>query len=396
MRRLLNRILPVFAAFSIALLAASSCEKDGPQGEGGDPLGISLTKTISSYKASSQFVTVTASKTWKLSLVYTGTATDWASLSVTSGEGTKKSIILGWEENSSEESRTCRIELTSGKETKSVEFTQDGKAVTTDEDTPAGINPDPVGAWMEIPRTQSGDGRYFFTHDMTVGSKKVRNYSFYLDTDAKISVWVAYPLNRGLIGSGSRTNDWGLDPKVPSQYQSVIYKAYKGGYERGHQIPSADRYAPGANEATFYGTNMTPQLGELNENAWANLEGYVRNWSSSFDTLYVVTGADIIGATETARDNDGKNITVPVGYFKALLGYKKKGGVGMTSQFQGYTAIGFYFKHEYYSDSQIMGQAMTIDALEAKTGFDFFPNLETAIGSDLAAKVESTRDSWWK
>ena len=190
-----------------------------------------------------------------------------------------------------------------------------------------------------------------------------------------------------------RFNAWGLDPKVPSKYQSVIYSAYKGGYERGHQLPSADRY--GANVSTFYGTNMTPQKGELNENAWASLEGMVRNWSYQFDTLYVVTGADINGSRDYATDNDGKKIAVPVGYFKALLGYKKSGTLGITGTTGGYTAIGFYFKHQYYSDDEIMGQAMTIDALEQKTGFDFFVNLPAQIGDKLSDKVESTKDSWW-
>ena len=91
-----------------------------------------------------------------------------------------------------------------------------------------------------------------------------------------------------------------------------------------------------------------------------------------------------------------KKITVPVGYFKALLGYKKSGTLGITGTTGGYTAIGFYMKHQYYDDSEIMGQSMTIDDLEKKTGFDFFVNLPSKIGDSLAGKVESTRDPWWK
>ena len=39
--------------------------------------------------------------------------------------------------------------------------------------------------------------------------------------------------------------------------------------------------------------------------------------------------------------------------------------------------------------------AMTIDELEAKVGVDFFVNLPAAIGENLAAKVEATKDNFW-
>ena len=230
---------------------------------------------------------------------------------------------------------------------------------------------------------------------MQHGGTTKRNYSFYLDPRACLAIWVAYPLNDNLAGSGSRTNAWALDPKVPREYQPVIFSGFKGGYDRGHQLPSADRLTRGANEQTFYGTNMTPQKGELNQKAWATLEGKVRTWANQFDTLYVVTGCDIRGSYDYAYDNDGKDIPVPVGYFKALLGFKKGGTVGNTAKQGGYTAIGFYFNHEYYSDSEIMGQSMTIDELEEVMGIDFFPNLEAKLGADLYNKVESTPDSWW-
>lgn len=349
-------------------------------------VSLEIRNTEVTASAGSQFVSVEAVGDWTLAIEGNP---DWAELSRTSGNGNSATIILKYKENTALEDRALALVLSGGGNSLRADFKQLGKKMSAQN----GLNPDKVAAWLELPATAEGDNRYFFTHDMEVGRYKGRNYSFYLDIDAKISVWVAYPLNRSLIGSGSRSNAWGLDPKVPSKYQSVIYSAYKGGYERGHQLPSADRYS--ANVSTFYGTNMTPQKGELNENAWASLEGMVRNWSYQFDTLYVVTGADINGSKEFATDNDGKKITVPVGYFKALLGYKKGGTLGITGTTGGYTAIGFYFKHQYYKDDEIMGQAMTIDALEQKTGFDFFVNLPAQIGDKLSDKVESTKDSWW-
>ena len=108
-----------------------------------------------------------------------------------------------------------------------------------------------------------------------------------------VAHWVAYPLNRGLIGAGSgRTDAWGLDPNLPQEHQPVLYESWGVGWlDRGHQIPSADRLRDGDNQQTFYGTNMTPQIGKkFNQGIWAKLEGKVRSWSDKYDTLYVVTG----------------------------------------------------------------------------------------------------------
>ena len=370
--------------FIALIFTLVSCGEKEPSAE---LVNLVIRNTEVTADAGSQFVSVEAIGDWSLQIEGNP---DWAELSRTSGSGSTATIVLKYAANDTPEDRALALVLTGGGSSLRAEFKQLGKVIGGNQ---SGLNPDKLASWLELPATQDGDGRYFFTHNMSVGKYYGRNYSFYLDTDAKISVWVAYPLNKGLIGTGSRTNEWGLDPKVPRQYQPVIYSGFKGGYERGHQLPSADRY--GANASTFYGTNMTPQRGELNENAWAALEGMVRDWSYQFDTLYVVTGADINGSKDFANDNDGKKITVPVGYFKALLGYKRSGTIGITGTTGGYTAIGFYFKHQYYDDSEIMEQAMTIDALEKKTGFDFFVNLPSAITDKLAEKVESTKDSWW-
>ena len=88
-------------------------------------------------------------------------------------------------------------------------------------------------------------------------------------------------------------------------------------------------------------------------------------------------------------------MTVPVGYYKALLGYKKSGTIGNSTG--GYLGIAFYFEHRSYSNSDIMSkQSMTIDELERKLGIDFFVNLPDKVGQEIADKIESTKDSWWK
>ena len=112
----------------------------------------------------------------------------------------------------------------------------------------------------------------------------------------------------------------------------------------------------------------------------------------------MVTGADIAGSSKTVKDNAGKSVTVPVGYFKALLGYKKSMTIADTKDNGGFAAIAFYFEHRSYenSSSAVMAQSMSVDALEKKLGYDFFPNLEQATSASTAAAVEASVSSWWK
>ena len=253
--------------------------------------------------------------------------------------------------------------------------------------------------WLELPETKDDDGLDFYTHDQITDGKTIRSWSFDYDSKALLSHWIAYPLNKKLKGSGSRSDQWGLDPKVPASKQPVLYTTYKSNngkkYDRGHQLPSADRLDYDANVKTFYFTNMTPQLSGLNQASWANLETRVREWSESFDTLYVVTGCSVKGSTEVAYDNDGKAVTVPTGYYKALLGYKKSGSVGNSSQNGGYIGCAFWFDHVDYA-GDFMTKAMSISELEEKTGVNFFVNLPAATDAAKAKAIEENRDSWWK
>lgn len=377
------------------MLTLFSCAK--PQEDSGsDEISISVPLTEVGSAASRQFIKVEASASWSIN-VNCGMQETWARVDVSGGTGPKSGIILSWDENTDETERECEIALVSRGRKTSATLKQAGAAAPTppsEPGDPSDISPDTPGAWLELPATNQDD-MYFFSHSMTRGDKATRNFSYYYDIEARMAAWVAYPLNTGLKGSGSRTDEWGYDPKLPAKYQQRLFGGYSGSYQRGHQLPSADRYGAGINEKTFYFTNITPQRGALNEQAWAKLEGYVRNWSTKLDTLYVVTGADFRQTSEVAYDNAGTEVPVPTGYYKALLGYKS--GSSVANATGGYFGIAFYFDHKGYSDSSIMGsQAMSIDALEDKLGIDFFVNLPAKVGEDVCRTIESSTDkSWW-
>ncbi|HOG25510.1 MAG TPA: DNA/RNA non-specific endonuclease [Bacteroidales bacterium] len=253
---------------------------------------------------------------------------------------------------------------------------------------------DPVRAWMELPAVREQESFAYISHMTSVRGKSVRNYAFWYDTQNRLSHWVAYPLYREIIGSGSRTDLWDYNPKVPKRYQPVLFSSFGGsGYDRGHQLPSADRlYSDEVNASTFYFTNLTAQNGSLNQNLWGNLEVYVRGWAQACDTLYVVTGAMIQTAEnkniDYVEDNNGNKVAVPKLYYKVLLKYK----AGQTEN-GGYSSIGFWYENRTHTALYpTAADARSVKDMETLTGFDFFHNLPDNI--ELAIEASCKPADW--
>jgi len=271
------------------------------------------------------------------------------------------------------------------------------------------------GGWLELPTTtvdastttSTRADLYMVTHRamMTGSDKPQRNYTILYDPEMYASYWVAYPLCNNHLGSG-REESWDFDPEVPESKQTNIRKgaygvkwptaAYSNNYfARGHQLPNADRNGVDAMMAqTYYSTNLTPQLQYgFNGDIWKNLEDGVRNVvKGTADTVYVVTGAafrkvegsEDITTITSVRDN--KVLPVPNYYWKVLLKVKWSGG-----SVSGAKAIGFWLNHwatystaiDAYEDC-----AVSVDQIEAWTGFDFFSNLSTSLQSGAEAATD--------
>ena len=346
-----------------------------------------------------QFLHVQASGDWSITIEYPeDQPAEWVSVTPSTGTG-NKAVQLKTEYYAGVQARKASVVLTAGSKKAELVLTQNGRSG-------GGGNLNPFTGWMELPAMPENSNLDFFTHDMTIGSVNTRNYSFAWDYDNLVAPWVAYPLCKWNIGDNinrkDRDDPWAVDPYLSEKQQPVLYKrgfrsTSSRSYDRGHQLPSADRlYDYSSNDKTFYGTNMTPQLSKLNQYFWRNLENKVRSWAYSSDTCYVVTGCLTDGSTEYALDNVGKKITVPSHYYKAVLRYSKSTTLG----FAGYMGCAILLEHrDYGNGSNFKEYAISIDELEKKTGIDFYPNLSKLIGMEAAAKVESqdpkTINWWW-
>ena len=256
-----------------------------------------------------------------------------------------------------------------------------------------------VPKWMELPKV--ADEKNFHIHTAPIGETNYRNYSFAYDPDNLVASWVAYPLcDLYTKKTVSRTDKWAFDPFVAKDAQPAYFKAGniyddgKGGakYNRGHQLPSADRLASTKmNEQTFYFTNIAPQLADkaFNAGPWEDLEMAVRTWSAasnSTDTLYVVTGCMVDKPIEYRKDNNGKQVTIPNAFFKALLRLSGDSYIGAA----------FYFDHKNYQGqpATLKEFALPIKDLEEKTGFKFFANLPAETAAKVKAEHPKDNNFW--
>lgn len=388
----------------VVMLALSSCGSGGK--EDVLPPTVEVKTTMIEAEGRSQYIYVKASSSWKITLtsVDGGAPVDWIITAPSSGSGnTDVTLNVAANESEQERSAVLTVENSAGKALKTI--SQKGKKpeIKPDPDPTPEPKPNETG-WLELPSVPAGTD--FFAHSMTIGSVKTRNYSFIWDYDNLVAPWVAYPLCKWNMASNvKRTNAWALDPLLPESKQPVLYRGFSKGnngwYARGHQIPSADRLTSyESNAMTFYGTNMTPQIQEgFNGDIWATLEGMVRSWANKSDTLYVVTGCVIDykdGETvKYALDNNGKKVTVPTAYYKAVLRYMKSSTVG----YSGYSACAVWLDHKVYSTKTIdSSYSMSVDDLEEKLGIDFFVNLPAKVGEDVAARIEAEEPkgvAWW-
>lgn len=243
------------------------------------------------------------------------------------------------------------------------------------------VIPTPVASYMELPVIKTSAN---VEYNLKMSNPTRRNYSMLYDTKYKVAYWVAYPLSNDYLGSQDRTDKWAYDPAFDNIFQANLSKGYPDNsvlqLDRGHQLPSGDRTATFAeNASTFYYTNMTPQNRNLNQQLWQELESKIRTWTkqADVDTMYVVTGAMLTTKTDTkidfVKDNSDKDVAKPKYYYKALA--MKKGNK--------YYTIGFRLNNVSYPNREFMNHTVTVEELEKETGFTFFPALSKEVKSTI-------------
>ena len=373
------------------------------------PNSAQLSSEVVDCESVGQFLSVETNGRWSIALL-NSSPEEWVSVTPSTGQGSNNAVMVLYSKNDSAYSRTAdlRVWFEDG-QTITLHLEQKGKA---SEDTPGGGedpgaggddpgsgsddpgtgNDDPVvdqipHTWLELPYYQEDSDWMYVSHHTTLQNKQVRNYSMCYDTENRVALWVAYPLCSMYMGSQGRSDAWDYDPKIPQEYQPMLYSGWpQNGYDRGHQLPSGSRNAAyHENSQTFYFTNMTAQVSSFNQGVWANLENKVRGYASSCDTLYVVTGPVLTTATDTnieyTEDRAGNEVAIPKAYFKVVMKYNISSNT--------YYSIGFYYKNEKYNRSQPeVSDLRTVKQIEELTGIEFFKNLPDDIEESVKSQYE--------
>ena len=257
------------------------------------------------------------------------------------------------------------------------------------------VKPIDTDGWAEMPAKVEDANLEYCYHDKLPSNNKLRNYSFCFDKEKHCALWVAYPLHECYTSKAAdRTDAWSYDPLVPAENQSNMSRSLGNGYDRGHQIASADRLASShMNAQTFYYTNMTAQVGVgLNQSIWNNLENHIRSEYICSDTLYVVTGC-VMTTEEDSQvqwvDNrNGGKVAVPKAYFKVLL-RTKSGDTGQVVDSSNAMTIGFWYENRKYNYSTPrVDDVKSVGEIEQLTGLTFFPQISDHI------KARKELESW--
>lgn len=192
------------------------------------------------------------------------------------------------------------------------------------------------------------------------------------------------------MGSLSRPDNWSYNSLISTSDQiDIRTSSYDSStYDRGHLIPNASRNGISEMQLqTFYVTNSVPQNSSFNSGVWQQLEAAVQTLGKS-ELIYVVTGVafEKVGESKsityiTAKD-DTRQVPIPNYFYKLVMRVKLNGDT-VTSA----STVGFWFDNAVPSSSYT-AYSVSVDQVEAWTGFDFFANLPDTI--ELTAETNSS------
>ena len=193
-------------------------------------------------------------------------------------------------------------------------------------------------------------------------------YSFSYLEEEEISEWTVYfSTVMDSIGLVKRSNSFKADKQVNKGSASLAdYK--KSGFDRGHLVPAADMsFNSTAMKESFLMSNMAPQRPSFNRGIWKQLESRVRNWTSTYDSLVVISGC----ITNEIDTTIGVNkVAVPASYYKIILDVNTM------------NTIAFVIPN-LKAEKTLNKYIETIDYIEEVTEIDFFFKLPLQIQYSL-------------
>lgn len=205
--------------------------------------------------------------------------------------------------------------------------------------------------------------------------------------------WVSWHVQNSDLGSVDRSDDFRGDNTLPSSWYLVEDRSYSGGgFDRGHNCPSADRTNTStANSSTFLMTNIIPQAPQCNQITWANMENYLRDLVTSGNELYVIMGNYGKGGTGNngfAEYIDGNRVIVPSQIWKVVV--VLPAGNGDINRITSATrVIAVRLQNTNALDADWKKYRTSVDVIERDGGVDLLSNLSKEIQAAIESKVDN-------
>ncbi|MCA1568144.1 MAG: DNA/RNA non-specific endonuclease, partial [Acidobacteria bacterium] len=218
-------------------------------------------------------------------------------------------------------------------------------------------------------------------------------YALSYHRDRGIPNWTSWHLDSTWLGSAPRQNDFRNDPSLPSGWYQVQGTDYSGsGFDRGHMTPSADRTSTiPLNSETFLMTNMVPQAPVNNQQTWNNMEQDLRSLVGAGNELYIISGGagtGGVGNNGPANTIAGGKVTVPNSTWKVVI--VLPAGTNDVSRVTASTrTIAVIVPNRNDVSSDWRSYRVSVDQVEALTGFDFFSNVEDSVENSIESGVDT-------
>jgi endonuclease G len=196
--------------------------------------------------------------------------------------------------------------------------------------------------------------------------------------------WVAWRTTRTDLGNSIPRPDFEADQRLPKSLRRIAYYDYSGsGYDRGHMVPSADRFAdPRRNSETFLMTNIVPQTSALNQYPWEKFESYVRGQvrrKIGFDAYQI---AGVYGEREVIKSR----LTAPTNCWKVVV-LIPRGRMPVIDERTRVIAVDMP-NIEGIEQMPWERYRVSVRSIEEKTGLDLFTSVPRPLQDVIEARVE--------
>ena len=237
----------------------------------------------------------------------------------------------------------------------------------------------------------NNNNRQIATHTFThpTSGDEQRTYTVLYDQSKYAPVWTAHAMHSSMWPDENvgRNESWTTDPAISLTQQTGLDNANSVGYSRGHLVASNYRQTSvKQNKQTFYYSNQAPQWqNNFNSGIWSSLEEDVASHApSGRDTLYVITGV-LYEGNVTTLPSGSLNVPIPSHFYKCLMKCTFNAQGAMTEA----SGCAYVFTNEAHTSGTYSSGITTIDAIEARAGFDFFANVPTSLQTTAEAQSAS-------